>query len=399
MMQKLLFVVSFASVFALGFGQFAGADEPIRHPGSPPELVLYAGAGLSGRNIVIRADEPKLLDREFADIAQSMQINGGRWEVCTQKRYRNRCEVFSPGRYSLNDLGWGRDIASVRRLAPDTHIITLFSERDFGGRARTFARKMDKLKLYAFNDHAASLRVDGGTWKVCANSSLGGTCQLVDRDIANLSDIGLRHQVSSVGPTNAHIGNARSDVGEIILFDSRGFTGTRVSIRREVSDLRRAGFTNRASSVQLDRGNWQVCEQTNFRGHCEIINRSVRNLNRLDLNNRISSVRPYRYEPDVGPGYRSGWDGRNKFGTAAEGQRTIFFAAPTINGHAVADCMYLSRQCGQPAATAFCQAAGLDRAVYYEALRGHRPLWYIGRASTKTGYPQSKQLIDVLCTR
>ncbi len=406
-MKKLLNTVVFCLAITAGISSPANAAQSTSYSSGSAKLVLHSGPDFSGRNRTFQSDEPKLATYNFADISQSMEVVSGQWEVCVDKRYRGRCEVFSVGHFDLNALGWGSDIASVRRVSNHTDTITLYAKPGFGGQARTYARKMDKLKLYAFHDHAASLRVSGGTWKVCANSNMGGHCELVDRDIPDLGTIGLLYSISSVAPSDNRIGGIGGDVGELVLFEDDSYSGTRISIRNEVSDLQRAGFSDRASSLRLQGGKWEVCDRPHFGGRCEIIQRSINNLERIDMGDRISSVRPVRY--DENPGYQPSptpddrwghdWRSDRQYGQSFQGQRTIFFPEPSLQGHAVSDCIRPERQCGQQAAQAFCEIAGLNRAVFFDTARGYKSTWLIGSRRTESGNSRSRYLIDVLCSR
>src|SRR5206468_5752458 len=66
----------------------------------------------------------------------------------------------------------------------------------------------------------------------------------------------------------------------------------------------RFGFNDRASSVVVDRGRWEVCEDARFEGRCVVLRPgSYDSLARMGMNNRISSVRPLprnaRYEAEA----------------------------------------------------------------------------------------------------
>jgi hypothetical protein len=382
-------------------GSAAIADQPIRSPEPIAEITLFVGTGNSGRSQTFRSDQRNLSSYNFSDKAQSILINGGQWELCQDSRYRARCEVFSPGQYNLKALGWGTRISSLRQVRSGTDTITLYSKTNFKGYSRTYARKMDKLKNYGFINKTASLKITGGVWKVCTNSGMSGRCEIVDRDYSELQSIGMSYRIAAVGPQNERIGTYNPDSGQIVLFEERGYRGTKVTIRGEVSDLRRSGFSDRTSSIQLQNGQWEVCENAFFSGRCEIIDYSVNDLSRLRLNNRISSIRPIILPPPPDPGYdpNPGWQSGNTISQGIEGQRTVFFAEPTINGDTVAECLYPNRQCGQQAAAEFCRIAGLRTAVYFEAIRGYKSPRFLGRNASQTRRNQSPYLVDVLCSR
>jgi uncharacterized protein YcfJ len=80
---------------------------------------------------------------------------------------------------------------------------------------------------------------------------------------------------------------------DIIFYEGEGFRGRMFATDRPVQNFIQYGFNDRASSVTVERGRWEVCEDVNFGGHCAVLQRgSYDSLERLGMNNRISSVRP-----------------------------------------------------------------------------------------------------------
>jgi uncharacterized protein YcfJ len=58
-----------------------------------------------------------------------------------------------------------------------------------------------------------------------------------------------------------------------------------------LSDFTRSGFNDRASSVIVDGGRWEACEDTGFRGRCVVLRQgSYDSLERLGVNDRLSSI-------------------------------------------------------------------------------------------------------------
>ena len=80
--------------------------------------------------------------------------------------------------------------------------------------------------------------------------------------------------------------------GGVVLFTDAGFGGRSVAMNGAVPKLTEFGFNDRASSIVIRSGVWEVCTDANFRGRCEIIDRDVRRLKDYRLNDNISSVRP-----------------------------------------------------------------------------------------------------------
>ena len=80
---------------------------------------------------------------------------------------------------------------------------------------------------------------------------------------------------------------------QVTLYEHDGFHGRSFTADRPVWNLQRYGFNDLASSVVVDHGRWEACEDVRFEGRCVILRRgSYDSLRRLGLNDRISSIRP-----------------------------------------------------------------------------------------------------------
>lgn len=90
-------------------------------------------------------------------------------------------------------------------------------------------------------------------------------------------------------------------MAQVTFYEAEGFRGRAFSSGRELQDFSRSGFNDRASSVIVDRGRWEVCEDSRFRGRCVVLRQgSYDSLTRMGIDNRLSSARPVsnrrRYE-------------------------------------------------------------------------------------------------------
>jgi len=85
---------------------------------------------------------------------------------------------------------------------------------------------------------------------------------------------------------------ATQAVAQVTLFENEYFRGRSFTTERQVGNFNRAGFNDRASSVQVVGGRWEVCEDVRFRGRC-IVLRPGRypSLSAMGMNDRLSSVR------------------------------------------------------------------------------------------------------------
>lgn len=82
-------------------------------------------------------------------------------------------------------------------------------------------------------------------------------------------------------------------LAQVTFYEHEGFRGRVFSASRTVEDFGRSGFNDRASSVVIDRGRWEVCTDARFEGQCTVLRPgSYDSLNGMGLNDRLSSVRP-----------------------------------------------------------------------------------------------------------
>jgi hypothetical protein len=87
--------------------------------------------------------------------------------------------------------------------------------------------------------------------------------------------------------------------GQITLYMHEGMQGREVTLRDAVSNFNEIDFNDRASSIVVSSGRWEVCQHADFRGECRIVEPGdYPSLGSLGDN--ISSVREVQ-------GRRSGW--------------------------------------------------------------------------------------------
>jgi hypothetical protein len=81
-------------------------------------------------------------------------------------------------------------------------------------------------------------------------------------------------------------------VAEITFYEYEGFRGRSFTVTEDVRNFDRHGFNDRAQSVVVGSGRWEVCSDARFGGDCRTLRRgSYDTLRSLDMNKRISSVR------------------------------------------------------------------------------------------------------------
>ena len=93
-----------------------------------------------------------------------------------------------------------------------------------------------------------------------------------------------------VGASVALVASALA-AGEITLFEREGFQGRRLTIRGTMWDLDRTDFNDRAASIIVRDGVWEVCSDARFNGQCARLQPGEYPNLRGSLDRSISSVR------------------------------------------------------------------------------------------------------------
>lgn len=89
---------------------------------------------------------------------------------------------------------------------------------------------------------------------------------------------------------------------QVTFFAQEGYTGRSMVVGGADPDLARSRFDDRASSVIVDRGRWEVCEHPGYGGRCAVLRPGqYPSLAAIGLDDRISSVRPLRRAPQGAP--------------------------------------------------------------------------------------------------
>lgn len=117
--------------------------------------------------------------------------------------------------------------------------------------------------------------------------------------------------------TVAAITCAASASAQVTFFEREGFAGRSFTVEQTVPNFDRYGFNDRASSLVVRGGAWQVCTHARFEGACVTLPPgSYGSLGAMGLDNRVSSVRPARMAggPPPPPAFQSsnGYDYRKR---------------------------------------------------------------------------------------
>jgi hypothetical protein len=199
-----------------------------------------------------------------AQVATPRQIGGVGIAVFEDANYRGRNATFTADIADLGRSGLDRRISSLR-VAPG-EMWEGCSERNFRGRCQVFSQTEPDLRRVSWNDAIRSLRRYSGAG--------GGYPPTYPPPV---------YPPTQPGPPLAP--------GAIALYPSVNFFGTAQTFSGPEPDLRRFGFDNRARSLRLGGGTWEVCQDRNFRD-CRTVSGDIANLSSVGLAGRISSLRP-----------------------------------------------------------------------------------------------------------
>jgi hypothetical protein len=239
--------------------------------------------------------------------------DGEQWEICDQPDYGGARLVVSGSETDLGRRGWNDRIASVRRVRsgfggrrggnagggggypPNSQIgLQLYSDARFYGERQVFTSAVSNLYQLGFNDRAMSLSIpQGDVWEVCVEADFRD-CRSFSASVMDLGELGLARNISSVRPIRQGRGRGAgngngNNFARLMLFDNRGFSGLSRTIDRDTGLL--VGFTNRAESLQVTGGTWDICDEPNFGGRCITVTGNMQDLSPIGFSNRIQSVR------------------------------------------------------------------------------------------------------------
>ncbi|MBV7536095.1 beta/gamma crystallin family protein [Duganella sp. sic0402] len=205
-------------------------------------------------------------------------------------------------------------LSGATLLAASVHAgeVTLYTDDNFGGRSVTVRGATPDLVQQGFNDRASSVIVRSGTWELCEHAGFQGHCITLQRGeyrklegfndvISSAREVGDRGGRDDRGPgwrgdRDDRGGGGGGGYGRrepIVLFAQANFGGRRAELPGDVRKLDDYDFNDRAGSVIVNEGRWELCEHANFGGRCIVLNPG-RYEYLDDMNNRISSVRRLR---------------------------------------------------------------------------------------------------------
>jgi Beta/Gamma crystallin len=183
--------------------------------------------------------------------------------------------------------------------------ITVYEHPDFRGDSVTFRNEVPDLRQHGLNDRISSLEVDGNqAWEACRDVNFGGGCRVFQGSIDDLRAEGWNDRISSLravgfgrGNNNGNRGwgrgnqrgNANYRDSRLALYDRPNFRGDAREVLTSATNLGSAG--DRARSVQVYGGTWELCEGAFRNARCVTVDESVPDLRNLGFRNGVTSAR------------------------------------------------------------------------------------------------------------
>jgi hypothetical protein len=167
------------------------------------------------------------------------------------------------------------------------------------------------LRRQGLNDRISSIEISGNqAWEVCRDIDFSGPCRVFTGSVSDLRAAGWNDRISSMravgyagnnnrggwwgnnGPWN---NNGRGNQqARLVLYDRTNFHGDARNVVNNANNLGSVG--DRARSVQVYGGTWELCDGAFRNGNCVTISQSVSDLRSIGLRNGITSVREVGYQ-------------------------------------------------------------------------------------------------------
>lgn len=184
--------------------------------------------------------------------------------------------------------------------------ITVFENSDFRGRNFSFREAIPDLREAGLNDRITSLQIEGSqAWEVCRDINFSGGCRVFTGSVEDLRREGWNDRISSLRPAGFGRGfgnvwgnnrnspaRGRNTDTRLVLFERANYRGDSRDIERSSANLGEVG--DRARSVRVYGGEWELCDGPGRNGLCVTVTEDVPDLHRLGLRRGVTSAREVR---------------------------------------------------------------------------------------------------------
>lgn len=212
-------------------------------------------------------------------------------------------------------------VAGGARAAAD---ITFYEQGGFQGRTYASDQTITNFADIGFNDRANSVVIRSGSWQLCSDAYFRGRCVSIGPGrYPSLASMGLANAVSSARELGDWPGGGGGNDRRVVLYEGGGFTGQTFDVTGTIQNFHSLGYNDRARSMIVEDGTWELCVDANFGGTCETYGRG-RYPNLGTLAGQLSSMRPVSGGGGgAADGGGGGWGGRS---------RAILYEGPNLTG-------------------------------------------------------------------
>jgi hypothetical protein len=160
--------------------------------------------------------------------------------------------------------------------------VTFFERAGMQGRTFSTDGAVRNFARIGFNDRASSVIIQRGRWQLCTNADYRGNCvTLSPGTYPDLGRMGLSRSISSARPIGG--GNPPPNFrpppppppppmggqSSVTLFEGFGLNGQFFDIPGNISNMGNTTWNDRAHSMIVRGGRWQLCSDANFTGFCQ----------------------------------------------------------------------------------------------------------------------------------
>jgi hypothetical protein len=180
--------------------------------------------------------------------------------------------------------------------------IELYEQPQFQGVALGLDRANPNLADYGFDNKALSIVVRSGSWELCTDAQFRGSCLVLGPGQHATLPPGLQRSLSSVRPKEGSTtpnGGGTDPNAAVVLYDDGDYSGKSLAVNGPIASLGKHGMGDRISSVEVRRGVWQLCEDSNYEGTCTTLEPGRHHLSG-GMHDEASSIRPL-YGPSRQP--------------------------------------------------------------------------------------------------
>jgi len=185
------------------------------------QVTFYAREALVGRSYAIHGAVPNLPATGLRERAASLSVRGGRWQVCTERRFRGDCAALAPGDYRAPaQMGLPARIGSAREVdwyapAPGAAVgsVVRYEGPNLRGRSITVTGPTDGMG--GFNGRARSMEVCEGRWELCEHDRYRGTWRAFAPGQLPVAAVGAR-QPHLVGAAHRQRVSVRRGAGVVV---------------------------------------------------------------------------------------------------------------------------------------------------------------------------------------